>query len=337
MASSIFKFGGDTVFSASHTAGEAIYLRSTAAGDDGAATVSGVETSADLTSESLTTAASGGQLERLTGNDYDSVRLVALPSGHSGTFRVYGEGTAAAGDITVTTNPSDGDTVTIGPTGFTTVYTFKNTLSTADQIKIGATAADTADNLKRALNDDGVAGTNYGTGTSANPYVSATVNTSVVSLADRVPCSRQLGWTLTQSAAALTLRNLSGGADGPLLATAPAGDDTISTGNGLQLESPALDVATLPETFTGNSAPVQVSGRCTIWIKCDTPGAGDVALKYQTSVDGENWTDGASSITNLATDQEQEITPTAHIQFARLVITSNTLTGPLDCDMRVIY
>lgn len=63
------------------------------------------------------------------------------------------------------TQPSDGDTVTIG----TTVYTFKNILGAAYDVKIGATIYATLTNLKAAINADGTAGVNYGAGTAANP------------------------------------------------------------------------------------------------------------------------------------------------------------------------
>jgi len=80
-------------------------------------------------------------------------------------------------DLTSTgVNVTDGDTCTIG----TTVYRFKNTLAAAYDVKIGASAAITLDNLKAAINATGTAGTEYFAGTLAHPTVIATTNTDTV-------------------------------------------------------------------------------------------------------------------------------------------------------------
>ena len=71
------------------------------------------------------------------------------------------------------TNVTDNDTVTIN----TTVYRFKNTLAQAYDVKIGADAATTLDNLKLAINGTGTAGTEYYAGTVAHTTVIATTNT----------------------------------------------------------------------------------------------------------------------------------------------------------------
>lgn len=77
---------------------------------------------------------------------------------------------AATGILTLSANPSDGETVTVGTKDGTAaaVYTFKNALAAAFQVKIGATAADSLANLVHAINDDTGEGTLYGTGTTAN-------------------------------------------------------------------------------------------------------------------------------------------------------------------------
>lgn len=96
------------------------------------------------------------------------------------SFRVVGGSAGAKATGTLTsdaTAPSDGDTVTIG----STVYTFKTALSAgptiAYEVLIGASAAVALDNLKAAINDTGVEGTNYSVGTVAHPTVEATTNT----------------------------------------------------------------------------------------------------------------------------------------------------------------
>lgn len=72
-------------------------------------------------------------------------------------------------------NPNDGDTVTLGEETYTYVTA---AVTAAYQIKIGATAADTATNTFAAFTYDNGAGTNagtlYGTGTVANPAIDQT-------------------------------------------------------------------------------------------------------------------------------------------------------------------
>lgn len=341
VATTAFKFQGDSRFARSHTAGNAVYLRSNAAADDGAAVVYGVETtSSDLEAVSLTTETSGGLIERATSSvDFDSITHVALPASHAGTFKIYSDdGTAATGDIRIDTNPSDGDTVTIGLTGFTQAYTFKNTPASAYDVDIGATAADTADNLAYAINDSGgVEGTDYGSGTDANPYVSASSATGTVTLTDRITCSRSLAWSITESSTNTTIRLPSGGADGTLLATVATGTDAVSNASGLLFDDPAATTDTFPATLTGASSSIQVRGPCTIWLKVGTIPGGDVALKFQTSHDDTNWRDGDDSISNFGTDADQKIEISEHVEYIRLNVTSNTLTGGTPVDARVVY
>lgn len=80
------------------------------------------------------------------------------------------------------TNPSDGETFTLG--GYT--YTFKTTLTgAAFEVKIGADAATTLDYVKDAVNGTSVTagpGVGYGLRTYAHPDVTATTNTNTTQL-----------------------------------------------------------------------------------------------------------------------------------------------------------
>ena len=71
------------------------------------------------------------------------------------------------------TNVTDGDTVVIGAI----TYRFKDTMALAYDVKIGASAAITLDNLKAAINGTGTPGTEYFAGTVAHTLVIATTNT----------------------------------------------------------------------------------------------------------------------------------------------------------------
>lgn len=91
-------------------------------------------------------------------------------------------GTKASGTLTSNaTAPSNNDTVSIGGV----VYTFKTTLTGAPyEVLIGASAAVALDNFKEAVNAGTGAGTVFGTGTLANPYVVATTNTNTTQVVE---------------------------------------------------------------------------------------------------------------------------------------------------------
>lgn len=74
-------------------------------------------------------------------------------------------------DAFAATNLAGGttETVTIG----STVYTFKNTLASAYDVKIAGTASLTLDNLIAAINANGTAGSQYGNSTVVHPSVRA--------------------------------------------------------------------------------------------------------------------------------------------------------------------
>lgn len=75
----------------------------------------------------------------------------------------------AYGILTLDDNPANTETVTIDGQA----YTFKTALASAYDVLIGATLSDTLDNLVAAINDAGVEGTNYGTGTDPHATVFA--------------------------------------------------------------------------------------------------------------------------------------------------------------------
>lgn len=104
------------------------------------------------------------------------------------TFVTALTGVKATGLLTSdATAPSDGDTVTIQGLQ----YTYKTTLTgAAFEVLIGVSAAVALDNLKIAINDaGGTEGTEYGVGTYAHPYVTATTNTDTTQVVE----ARQYG------------------------------------------------------------------------------------------------------------------------------------------------
>lgn len=87
------------------------------------------------------------------------------------------DGVEASGLATFAANPAAADTVTIGAK----TYTFRTALSAgptvANEVLIGATALNTAFNLRAAINGDYGAGNTYSTGTVANASVQASAGT----------------------------------------------------------------------------------------------------------------------------------------------------------------
>lgn len=79
-------------------------------------------------------------------------------------------GVKASGTLTLTENAANTNTVTIGAK----VYTLQTTLTNVDgNVKIGATASDTLDNLIAAITLGAGAGTNYAAAMTVHPTVTA--------------------------------------------------------------------------------------------------------------------------------------------------------------------
>lgn len=105
---------------------------------------------------------------------------IMVNSNTSGTFALNdgvggtSAGVKATGVFTSSGALANGETLTIG----TNTYTFVTALSGArNEVLLGANAAAALDNLKSAINATAGEGTTYGTGTVANPNVTATTNT----------------------------------------------------------------------------------------------------------------------------------------------------------------
>lgn len=81
-----------------------------------------------------------------------------------------------------TAAPGADSTVTIG----SITYTFKTTVGAAYTVKRGANDAEALENLKKAINQEAGAGTNYGTGTAAHTGVYASItDTNVMTIVAR--------------------------------------------------------------------------------------------------------------------------------------------------------
>lgn|GEM_PF-5655916 len=337
MSSQVFSFASSKpIATQPNAAGEKLIARSSNAADTGNLSTIGIVGSA----ASSETNALLGKREIETTALFKSLTKAGLSAAQAGTVTVYGQGTAGTAQIRVENNPADGDTLTIGLAGFTQVYRFKTTTAQAFDVKIGANAAATAANLKKAINADGAGdGSDYHTGTTAHPHLSGAISGSYVNITDRIAIARQLAWSFAQSASNFSLpTTLAGAVTGALLATLTAG----STEQYKTFKSATEDLATktVPGLFTGTSKPVFVGGKvCALRFKAENVGSG-IAVNYQTSTDQINWSNGASSISNL--DDNSVATPLVvkpseqNIEFIRLNITTNANTADAAVDARVI-
>jgi len=87
-------------------------------------------------------------------------------------FNVSPAALMAQGTLTLDTNPTDGDTMTVD----STVYRFKDTMAQANDIKIGASLAATQASLIKTMLGTGTAGTDYYAGTTT-PHATVRVRT----------------------------------------------------------------------------------------------------------------------------------------------------------------
>ena len=351
MATSIARFLGSTSFSGEHTAGERIYYRSSSAAHTILyLDIFGTNTSDVVAQEDTTTGDPSGLVEVITTASFNSITLARLWSGDAaGTFTIYSnDGTAATGVVHFHDTISDGDTITVGITGKTQAVTFKTTVASPNQVKIGATLSETADNFASYIND-------VSTGTStpvdntdwsasaANPLLSATVSGTDVTLTDKIKCERALAWVITPSdPTSISVYPMTGGIDGTLIgtwATPAAGDLIGAASTGLGLSSPDQTTKTLPASIVGPASSVPVRGKFSLNIRLGSAPNAQVAAKIQLSNDGDNWWDApTTTITDLDSDQDQFLSGAdLFAEYARLNITTNSATNTTEADIVFVH
>lgn len=143
--------------------------------DDAAFVVSGTQlyqVTTNLGVIPITGTIAGGGAPRMVGRaDSDGDRLFIC----DGTNLYYytGNAVASTGTFTLLSNPSNGETVTIGTETYEFVTTIDSTGGDAFDVLIGANAAATITNLVNAINAGTGEGSTYGTGTTASSFVTA--------------------------------------------------------------------------------------------------------------------------------------------------------------------
>ena len=341
-------FVGETSFDGSaFVANNKIYLRSSSASDDKDFIIAGLKNSdSTAVSETLTSGSSGGKIERLSTDalkefHYFSNRNSGTETALSGTVQVrLNNGTAATGSIKILSQPYDGETFDVGLSGSTKQFTFRNTVSANGNVKTVSTLSEVAANLASAINDAATGSHSTGGESSggawmnsdgANPYLTATVSGTTITLTDKIKTARQFAWVLTPyDANKFAICNIRGGIDGTLIGSISAGLKSASTSSteGISLQSEAQTSNTLPSGFTGASLSVATRGKFAVDIRTGTPN-GAVNAAIQVSNDNVNFRNvPTTTITNLASDQDQQLFgDDLFAEYARLNITSNASTS----------
>ncbi len=198
---------------------------------------------------------------------------------------------AAAGSITITTNPSAGNNVTInGPNAPTAqTYTFRTSVgTTANEVLIGGSNAASAANLRAAINLDstqcGSGPPCFGSLTAANANVTApSVSTNAVSLTAKC-AGTAYNVAISDSTSNITETGMSGGTNGSTSGANFAISTTASTD--------ATNLTTAINANAGTGVIATSSGGI-VTLAASTPGsAGNSMSLTQTFTSGFGWSGG---------------------------------------------
>ena len=192
-------------------------------------------------------------------------------------------GTDTDATITLTSNgtlAATGTTVTLGNRTYT-LRTALTASTTANEVLLGANAAETLDHLKAAVNLTAGGGTEYGSLTTAHTQLTATTNTNTtqVFVASVGASSGRAGNDLTASETSVTLSfsdsgSFAGGLDGTLVNAMVASTDLADTDQTGLVQN--LSLAATAEVLTAPNA-VCLSIRTGSTATTDTK---DVEIEY---------------------------------------------------------
>ena len=235
-----------------------------------------------------------------------SISAIALGTSAAGTVSFYQEGLAAEAVLYFISGAfANNDTVTLGVSGFQRVYTFKDTLTgAANEVKVGATNADSTQNLVHAINLTGTIGTDYGTGTTIHKhhsavYVAATTTFKVV---DKTKIRRTTTTSeFSSNATGAVTTPFSTGNTGTLIATLTTGETSVA--GIISLTNLSLSASNLPASTKFVSDWIRVRGNnCALRFLCEsvtTP----LPTSYQVSLDGQTvLSNGQGTIPSLDND-----------------------------------
>lgn len=182
------------------------------------------------------------------------------------------------------TQPTAGDTVTIG----SVVYTFQSTLALAYDVKIGASVTATLLSLKKAINGNGVAGTDYFAGTLVHPDVLASASdATTVTIYSRLigTANNTKATTETSSHLAWSATTLGAGTGGSIAGVATADATFVINGTSYYLTT------LLSETLGLTAVPNQI-----LWVTNDATALDNVKLAINgTGTEGTDYATGTDA------------------------------------------
>lgn len=170
-----------------------------------------------------------------TTKEFTLITHVRLLANAAGTVTVRGIGTGASGQLQFDAI-NEGDSVVVGITGANRTYIFRATLTTADDVKLGATVAESVQNLIRAINGTGTPGTEYSVSMVINPNITASLAEEpgveegetpagdTIIFADKIATDyqRNTSWSITGTFTG-TASTFNSGDNGATIATISAG------------------------------------------------------------------------------------------------------------------
>lgn len=189
--------------------------------------------------------------------------------------------------LTLTANPTAGETVTIGGV----VYTFRAALAAAYDVLIGAAGTNTRDNLLNAINKGAGEGSTYGTGTVQHPQVVAASNgTLAIDLTAR-KTTAATGTVALAETSGVASWNRSVMADGAFYVLVPP----VSASPYLSLQllwdatlafTAAAESSNIPDNLLANDSATQPGWSAESGVSLTTPAGGSASssMKHLSNV-----------------------------------------------------
>lgn len=308
------------------TSGKVI-IRSTSASEAGYVSVYGTVSGSPAV-EGITLS---GKVEKSGASLFSSLTQAITGAPPVGTITGIAPGVSAIGDLRMDSNPADGDTLSIGLYGSLWPCRFKSTMASVGDVKIGSTIADTMAHLCHAINRDGTDGVDYYSLTLANPFVIGSLSVDVITLTDRIACSRQLAWVITESASNFSKRVPIGGVDGiTLFSLAPS---VLSASNSLTFNAPDRTSETLPALMLAVCGYIPVGGSQAMY-RIYTSQA--ITGNFEYSDDLLTWRATSEGTLTLGAGEHHASFSELH-EYIRFNVLTNANTTNTILDARVVW
>jgi len=241
-----------------------------------------------------------------------------------GTTLTTAASTAAFTTLTSNaTNPTAGDSITIGNLKYTFIATaLSNNGYTPYEILIGATASATLDNIKSAINGTTGAGTVYGIGTVKHPQVIATTKAPTTLLVTAIAAGtggNSIATTVAGTGATLSWTSTvmaSGSGNNPT----PLSNFSLNINNNVQFEEAFLSGSAQPGAGAFIAGKLNVTGSYTLMFT-------DVAEyeKYKQNTKSALIVNFFGALLGTVPTQEQ-----IQIKLGRLLLTKPPIVYSLD-------